>query len=85
MTLETALLWLFVGLISGWLASKIAGSALGVIGEIVVGIAGAFIGGLLFRELHVTAPFGGLPGTIFVAFVGALALLVALRIVRRAA
>ncbi len=72
---ETALLWIFVGLISGWLASRIAGSSLGVIGEIVVGIVGAFVGGLLFRELHFATPFGGLPGTIFVAFVGALVLL----------
>src|SRR6185436_9358501 len=85
MTLETALLWVFVGLVAGWLASKIAGSSLGLIGEIVVGVVGAFVGGLLFKELHVTAPFGGLPGTIFVAFIGALALLIVLRIVRRAA
>lgn len=85
MTLETALLWIFVGLISGWLASKIAGSPLGLIGEIVVGVVGAFIGGLLFRELHVNAPFSGLPGTIFVAFIGALALLIVLRLVRRVA
>jgi uncharacterized membrane protein YeaQ/YmgE (transglycosylase-associated protein family) len=83
MTLETVLLWAFVGLISGWLASKVAGSALGMIGDIVVGIAGAFIGGLLFRELHVSTPFSGLLGTIFVAFIGALALLIVLRLVRR--
>jgi len=83
MTLETVLLWAFVGLISGWLASKVAGSALGVIGDIVVGIAGAFVGGLLFRELHITTPFGGMPGTIFVAFIGAVVLLIVLRLVRR--
>jgi uncharacterized membrane protein YeaQ/YmgE (transglycosylase-associated protein family) len=83
MTLETVLLWAFIGLISGWLASKVAGGGLGVVGEIVVGIAGAFIGGLLFRELHLSVPFSGLPGTIFVAFIGALVLLIVLRIVRR--
>ena len=83
MTLEIVLLWVFIGLISGWLASKIAGGGLGVIGEIVVGIAGAFIGGLLFRELHLSVPFSGLPGTIFVAFIGALVLLIVLRLVRR--
>jgi uncharacterized membrane protein YeaQ/YmgE (transglycosylase-associated protein family) len=84
MTLEIVLVWAFVGLISGWLASRLAGGGLGVVGEIVVGIAGAFVGGLLFRQLHLTVPFSGLPGTIFVAFVGALALLVALRLLRRA-
>ena len=83
MTLEIVLLWAFVGLISGWLASKVAGSALGVVGDIVVGIVGAFVGGLLFRELHVTTPFSGLAGTIFVAFIGALVLLIVLRLVRR--
>jgi len=42
------------------------------------------VGGLLFRALNVHAPFSGMPGTIFVAFVGALALLVVLRLVRTA-
>jgi uncharacterized membrane protein YeaQ/YmgE (transglycosylase-associated protein family) len=83
MTLETVLLWAFVGLIAGWLASRVAGSALGVVGDIIVGIVGAFVGGLLFRELHWTTPFSGLPGTIFVAFVGAVLLLIVLRVVRR--
>ncbi len=83
MTLETVLLWAFVGLVSGWLASKVAGSALGVMGDILIGIVGAFVGGLLFRELHWSTPFSGLPGTIFVAFVGAVLLLIALRLVRR--
>jgi len=83
MTLETMLLWAFVGLIAGWLASRVAGGSLGVIGEIVVGIVGAFVGGLLFRELHWTSPLSGIPGTIFVAFIGALVLLIVLRLVRR--
>ena len=84
MTLNTVLIWILVGLISGWLASRITGSYLGVIGEIIVGIVGAFVGGLLFKELHLTVPLAGLPGTILVAFVGALVLLLVLRIVRRA-
>ena len=84
MTLEIILLWAVVGLISGWLASKVAGSSLGLTGEIVVGIVGAFLGGLIFREFHITSPLSGLPGTIFVGFIGALALLIVLRLVRRA-
>jgi len=83
MTLETVLLWALVGLVSGWLASRIAGGGLGLVGEIVLGIVGAFVGGLIFRELHIRTPFTGLPGTIFVAFVGALALLVVFRLIRR--
>ena len=83
MTLETVLLWAVVGLIAGWLASAVVGGGLGVIGDIVVGIVGAFLGGLIFRQLHITAPFGGLPGTIFVAFIGAVILLVVFRLIRR--
>jgi uncharacterized membrane protein YeaQ/YmgE (transglycosylase-associated protein family) len=83
MTLETILLWAFVGLIAGWLASAVVGSGYGLVGDIVVGVVGAFLGGFIFRELHVTAPFAGIPGTIFVAFVGAVVLLVTLRIARR--
>ena len=83
MTLETVLLWAVVGLIAGWLASAVAGGGYGVIGDIVIGVVGAFVGGFLFRELHVTVPFSGIPGTIFVAFIGAVVLLVALRLIRR--
>jgi uncharacterized membrane protein YeaQ/YmgE (transglycosylase-associated protein family) len=83
MTLETVLLWAVVGLIAGWLASAVVGGGYGLIGDIVVGVVGAFVGSFLFRQLHLTVPFGGLPGTIFVAFIGAIVLLVVLRLIRR--
>jgi uncharacterized membrane protein YeaQ/YmgE (transglycosylase-associated protein family) len=83
MTLETVLLWAVVGLIAGWLASAVVGGGYGVIGDIVVGVVGAFLGGLLFKELAIKVPFAGLPGTIFVAFVGAVVLLVLFRLIRR--
>lgn len=85
MSIETLLLWIAVGLIAGWLASAVVGGGYGVIGDIVVGVVGAFLGGIIFRALHIGAPFGGLPGTIFVAFVGAVLLLLVLRLIRRAA
>ena len=84
MTLETFLIWIAIGLVAGWLASAVAGGGFGVIGDIVIGIVGAFIGGFIFRGLHVHVPWGGIPGTIFVAFVGALVLLVVLRVIRSA-
>ena len=84
MTLETFLIWIAIGLVAGWLASAVAGGGYGVIGDIVVGIVGAFVGGLIFRGLHIHAPWGGIPGTIFVAFIGALVLLVILRVIRAA-
>ena len=83
MTLETVLLWAVVGLIAGWLASAIVGGGYGVIGDIVIGVVGAFLGGFIFREMHVNVPFTGLPGTIFVAFIGAVVLLLIFRLIRR--
>lgn len=77
------LTWLIVGLIAGVLASIVAGGGYGLVGDIVIGIVGAFAGGWLFRQLGVSAPLGGLAGTIFVAFVGAVVLLFLLRLVRR--
>ena len=85
MSLETVLLWAVVGLIAGWLASAIVGGPFGLIGDIVVGIVGAFIGSFLFRSLGIGSPFGGMAGTIFVAFIGAIVLLLLLRLFRRSA
>jgi uncharacterized membrane protein YeaQ/YmgE (transglycosylase-associated protein family) len=85
MTIETVLIWLAVGLIAGWLASAIVGGAMGVVGDIVVGIVGAFLGGFIFRALHIAAPFHGLASSIFVAFIGAVVLLALLRLIRRGA
>lgn len=75
------LTWLIVGLIAGVLASLVVGSGLGILGDIVVGIAGAFIGGWIFREAGWAAPFDGLAGVIFVAFIGAVVLLAIVHLV----
>ena len=76
---EALLVWIIVGLIAGWLASAVVGGGYGLVGDIIVGVVGAFIGGLIFRGLGASAPFGGLAGTIVVAFVGAVVLLLILR------
>jgi uncharacterized membrane protein YeaQ/YmgE (transglycosylase-associated protein family) len=73
--------WLIVGLVAGVLASLVVGGV-GLLGDIVVGIVGAFVGGWLFSRMGWHTPFGGLAGTIFVAFIGALILLVLLRLIR---
>ena len=78
------LTWLIVGLIAGVLASFVMGGGFGIIGDIIIGIVGAFVGGWLFSRLGVGTPFAGLAGTIFVAFVGAVVLLFILRLIRRA-
>ena len=84
MSLETFLLWVVIGAVAGWLASAVVGGGFGLLGDIVVGVVGAFVGGFLFRALGVGTPFGGLAGTIFVAFIGAVVLLLCLRLIRRA-
>jgi uncharacterized membrane protein YeaQ/YmgE (transglycosylase-associated protein family) len=82
MTLETFLLWIAIGAIAGYLASIVVGGGLGIVGDIVIGVVGAFIGGWVFRSFGWRAPFGGIAGTITVAFVGAVLLLALLRLVR---
>ncbi|NOT08900.1 MAG: GlsB/YeaQ/YmgE family stress response membrane protein [Gemmatimonadales bacterium] len=75
---------LVVGLIAGLLASlAVGGVGFGIVGDVVIGIAGAFLGSWLFGALNISVPFGGLGGTIFVAFIGAVVLLLLLRVIRR--
>lgn len=76
------LTWIIVGLVAGVLASLLVGGY-GLIADIVIGIVGAFVGGWIFAQLGVSTPFGGLAGTIFTAFIGAVVLLLLLRLVRR--
>ena len=80
--MDIFIVWLVVGLIAGVLASVVMrGSGLGLLGDVVLGIAGAFVGGWAFRELGWRSPFTGLAGTITVAFVGAVIVLAALRLI----
>jgi uncharacterized membrane protein YeaQ/YmgE (transglycosylase-associated protein family) len=77
------LTWCIVGLVAGVLASLVmGGTGFGIIGDIIIGIVGAFIGGWLFRQLGVSSPMGGLAGVIFVAFIGAIVLIFILRLIR---
>ena len=81
----TFLTWIIVGLIAGVLASLVmGGTGYGLIGDIIIGIVGAFVGGWIFRQLGAGVPFGGLGGVIFVAFIGAVVLLFVLRLIRGA-
>jgi uncharacterized membrane protein YeaQ/YmgE (transglycosylase-associated protein family) len=76
------LTWLIVGLIAGMLASLLVGAGGSILIDIVVGVVGAFIGGWLFHAAGWHTPFAGLAGTIFVAFIGSVILLVVLQLVR---
>jgi len=74
------LTWLFVGLGAGVLAALIVGGV-GLFGDMIVGIVGAFVGSLLFRALDIAPPFSGVSGVIFTAGIGAVVLLALLHLV----
>ena len=78
-------LWfLIVGLVAGWLAGMLVkGGGFGLIGDLVVGVIGAFLGGWLFSTVGASAG-GGLLGSIIVATIGAVVLLFIVRLVKRA-
>ncbi|MEZ6194740.1 MAG: GlsB/YeaQ/YmgE family stress response membrane protein [Planctomycetota bacterium] len=69
------LLWFaLIGMVSGWLAgSLMRGGGFGLIGNLVVGVLGAFLGGWLLGELGIS--FGGTIGSIVTATIGAMVLL----------
>ena len=78
------LTWLFVGLVAGLLASWVSrDGGFGIIGDIVLGIVGAFVGGWGFRQLGLRMPIEGLPGVICVAFLGAVVVLFLIRLLSR--
>ena len=78
------LIWfLIIGAIAGWLAGQfMKGRGFGLLGDIVVGILGAFLGGWLFGLFGVSLG-GGLIGSLIVAFVGAVVLLFLVRLIKR--
>lgn len=71
--------WVVVGLLAGWLAGFVMkAGGYGLIGDMVLGLVGSVVGGWIFRALGVSAG-GGLFPTVFVAFVGAVIVVVAQR------
>jgi uncharacterized membrane protein YeaQ/YmgE (transglycosylase-associated protein family) len=79
---EGIIVILFVGLVAGWLAGKIVrGTGYGIIGDILIGIAGAFISSLLFPKLGIHIGTG-LVSEIIYSAIGAIVLLLIVRLVR---
>jgi uncharacterized membrane protein YeaQ/YmgE (transglycosylase-associated protein family) len=80
---ESIVAWIVIGAIAGWLAGLLVkGYGFGVIGNIVVGILGAGVAGLLAPRLGLyTESFGG---NIVASLLGALVLLLLIGLVRRA-
>jgi uncharacterized membrane protein YeaQ/YmgE (transglycosylase-associated protein family) len=76
--------WIIIGVVAGWLAGLLVkGGGFGLIGDIVVGVIGAFIGGWLAGVLHIHIG-SGMISSIITATIGAVVLIFILRMVRRA-
>jgi uncharacterized membrane protein YeaQ/YmgE (transglycosylase-associated protein family) len=86
MTAQGLIIILLVGAIAGWLAGIVVrGRGFGLIGDIVVGIVGAFLASWLLPRLGVGTQVlgGGWIGSILFAFIGAVILLLLIRLIRR--
>jgi len=81
---ESLQVMLIIGAVAGWLAGRIVdGYGYGMLGNIVVGIVGAFIDGLILPRLGFSLGGGLLPSIIY-STLGAVILLVLIRLVKRA-
>lgn len=79
------ILWIIFGGLVGWVASKFVGTdgQQGIVMNIVVGIVGAVIGGLLFSLLGGVGVTGFNLYSFMVALIGAIVLLAIVKAVRR--
>ena len=75
--------FLLIGLIAGWIATNfMRGSGMGLAGNLVIGVVGAFVGGFLFRLIGFAAV--GLIGKLITATVGAVVLLYVVQVLKKA-
>jgi len=82
MSTEQLLIFLGIGILVGYLAGHIwKGSGFGLVGDLIVGVVGSFIGVWLFGQLHLSS--SGLIGFLIAAVIGALILLWVIRLVKR--
>ncbi|MCC7020279.1 MAG: GlsB/YeaQ/YmgE family stress response membrane protein [Ardenticatenales bacterium] len=82
--IQSWIVLILVGAVAGWLGKAVVGGyAGGLLETIIIGIVGAFIGNWLQPMLKLPLP-AGIVGTILIATLGAIVLLVILRLIRRA-
>ncbi|MGE3246210.1 MAG: GlsB/YeaQ/YmgE family stress response membrane protein [Beijerinckiaceae bacterium] len=83
MQIQALLIFLLVGGVAGWLASLIVrGGGMGLIGNIIVGVIGAFIAGWLFPRFGLRIG-GPVVGAILHATLGAVILLFLIRLIKK--
>ena len=74
MNLGGLIVWLFIGALAGWIAGKLMkGGGFGLVGNIVVGLTGAVLGGLVFDALNIEVD--DFLGSLITAVLGAVILL----------
>ncbi len=83
--LTALIIALAIGAIAGWLAGLLVqGTGFGLIGDIVVGMLGALIASFLFPYFGIALIFGGgMLGAIIMAFIGAVILLVVVKVIKQ--
>src|SRR5262249_54429279 len=80
---EGLVLILVVGVVAGWLAGQLVrGTGFGLIGDLIIGVIGAFIGTWLLPQLNIHIG-SGMVGAIVSATIGAVLLLIILRVFRK--
>ena len=80
------IIWLAIGAMAGWVASRLTGSPEGMLTDITAGIGGAFVGGLLLGPLVGAGPVNSgdvSTAGLAVSLLGAVVLLAVLNLVRR--
>ncbi|MGY6645830.1 MAG: GlsB/YeaQ/YmgE family stress response membrane protein [Salinarimonas sp.] len=83
MGIESLVIFLIIGALAGWIAgSLVRGSGFGILGNMVLGILGAFAAGLILPQLGFTIG-GGFLAALIHATLGAVILLVLVRLVKR--
>jgi uncharacterized membrane protein YeaQ/YmgE (transglycosylase-associated protein family) len=82
MSTEHLLIFLGIGILAGFVAGHIwKGSGFGLVGDLIVGVVGSFIGVWVFGLLHISS--AGIVGLLIAAIVGALILLYIIRLIKR--
>jgi uncharacterized membrane protein YeaQ/YmgE (transglycosylase-associated protein family) len=83
MALNSIIVWIIVGGVAGLLAELLVGGVhMGCVSTVIIGVLGAFVGGWLFRELGISIG-SGILNNIVTALVGAVVLVLIIRILRR--
>ena len=84
MTLESILIACAIGIVAGWLASLVMkGAGSGLLRDMVIGVLGGFIGHWLIPKMGIALPGGPYVVAILTAFIGAVVLLLAIRMIAK--